>query len=279
MTSMTKRVLTTVVTLPVLFSVIFFLPHNSYLALSFLAVLTAIFGAKEMKDLYEKAEGAKPHLPCYFVGILPLAQWLQIAYYPQLPLVDLAFVLLALSFFSTELFLGEKDGFAKSLSRIGGESLILLYPGLLITFIQRLIALAYPTQTLLLFFLLVFGNDVFAFVFGMSFGRNNKGLLKVSPNKSLAGFIGGTLSTIGLSLLFCLFVPGIKETIVPWQAIVLGLVTSLSANIGDLIESAFKRSASVKDSGSLIPGRGGLLDSIDSMLASAPIFWVLLSLF
>jgi phosphatidate cytidylyltransferase len=113
----------------------------------------------------------------------------------------------------------------------------------------------------------------------MSFGRNNKGLLKVSPNKSLAGFIGGTLSTIVLSLLFCLIVPGIKETILPWQAVLLGLVTSTSANIGDLIESAFKRSASVKDSGSLIPGRGGLLDSIDSMLASAPIFWVVLSLF
>lgn len=279
MTSMTKRVLTTVVTLPVLFSVIFFLPYNSYLALSLLAVLTAIFGAKETKDLYEKAEGTKPHLPCYFVGILPFAQWLQIAHYPQLPLVDLAFVLLALSFFSTELFLGEKDAFAKSLSRIGGESLILLYPGLLITFIQRLTALAHPTQTLLLFFLLVFGNDVFAFVFGMSFGRNNKGLLKVSPNKSLAGFIGGTLSTVVLSLLFCLIVPGIKETILPWQAVLLGLVTSTSANIGDLIESAFKRSASVKDSGNLIPGRGGLLDSIDSMLASAPIFWVFLSLF
>ncbi|NBK22662.1 MAG: phosphatidate cytidylyltransferase [Spirochaetia bacterium] len=279
MTSMTKRVLTTVVTLPVLFSVIFFLPYNSYLALSLLAVLTAIFGAKEMKDLYEKAEGTKPHLPCYFVGILPFAQWLQIAHYPQLPLVDLAFVLLALSFFSTELFLGEKDAFAKSLSRIGGESLILLYPGLLITFIQRLTALAHPTQTILLFFLLVFGNDVFAFVFGMSFGRNNKGLLKVSPNKSLAGFIGGTLSTVVLSLLFCLIVPGIKETILPWQAVLLGLVTSTSANIGDLIESAFKRSASVKDSGNLIPGRGGLLDSIDSMLASAPIFWVFLSLF
>jgi phosphatidate cytidylyltransferase len=49
-----------------------------------------------MQDLFQKAEGTKPHLPSYFVGILPLAQWMQIAYYPELPLVDLAFVLLAL---------------------------------------------------------------------------------------------------------------------------------------------------------------------------------------
>lgn len=111
-------------------------------------------------------------------------------------------------------------------------------------------------------------------------GRSNKGIIKVSPNKSLAGFIGGgTLSAVVLAVLYCLFVPGIKEDISIWMAVVLGLATSSAANIGDLIESAFKRSAEVKDSGSLIPGRGGLLDSIDSMLASAPIFWLLLTLF
>jgi phosphatidate cytidylyltransferase len=133
--------------------------------------------------------------------------------------------------------------------------------------------------SLILFFLLVFGNDIFAFIFGMSLGRKNKGIMKVSPNKSLAGFIGGTFSAMVLAVLYCLFVPGIKEDIPILMAVVLGLATSLAANIGDLIESAFKRSAKVKDSGSLIPGRGGLLDSIDSMLASAPIYWLFLTLF
>jgi len=127
--------------------------------------------------------------------------------------------------------------------------------------------------------LLIFGNDIFAFIFGMSFGRANKGFVKVSPNKSIAGFVGGTATTILLSVLFCFFVPGIKEQVSLIQAIILGLATSTAANIGDLIESAFKRSAHMKDSGNLIPGRGGLLDSIDSMLASAPVFWILLSLF
>jgi len=279
MTSMAKRVLTTVVTLPTLFCIILFLPHYSYVALSFLAVLTAIWGAKELKDLYQKSEGVTVHLPSYVVGLLPLAQWIEMGYYPNLPLVDLAVVLMALGFFSNELVFGAKDSFTKSLSRIAGQSLLLLYPGLLITFIQRISILAFPSQSFLLFFLLVFGNDIFAFVFGMSFGKTNKGFVKVSPNKSIAGFVGGTLSTILLSVLFCLFVPGINEHISLFQAIILGLATSAAANIGDLIESAFKRSAHVKDSGTLVPGRGGLLDSIDSMLASAPIFWILLSLF
>ncbi|MGH0052743.1 MAG: phosphatidate cytidylyltransferase [Sphaerochaetaceae bacterium] len=279
MTSMGKRVLTTVVTLPTLFIIIFLLPQNSYLAFSLLAVVTASFGAKELKTLYQKAEGVSLHVPSYAVGLLPLAQWLEIAYAPHLPLVDLIIVAAALFFFSSELLYGSRDDFKKSLSRIGGESLLLLYPGLLITFIQRLTALPHPSEVLILFFLLVFGNDVFAFLFGMSLGRKNKGIVKVSPNKSLAGFIGGVLSAVVIAVLYCLFVPGIKGDISILMAVVLGLATSTAANIGDLIESAFKRSAQVKDSGVLIPGRGGLLDSIDSMLASAPIYWLLLSLF
>ena len=135
------------------------------------------------------------------------------------------------------------------------------------------------SSDLLLFFLLVFGNDVFAFLFGMSLGKTNKGIIKVSPNKSVAGFLGGTLSTIALSVSFCLFYPGVKDLVSIPQALLLGLLTSASANIGDLIESAFKRAAKVKDSGNIIPGRGGLLDSIDSMLASAPVYWLLLVLF
>ncbi len=279
MTSMAKRVLTTVVTLPTLLCIILFLPHNSYLALSILAMFTAGWGAKELKELYQKSEGVKVHLPSYVVALLPLIQWFEMAFFPDLPLVDLALVLMALGLFSNELFYGVKDSFSKSLSRIASQSLLLIYPGLLITFIQRITLLAHPTQSFLLFFLLVFGNDIFAFLFGMSFGRTNKGFVKVSPNKSIAGFVGGTVTTIALSVLFCLFVPGIKDEVSFLQAAILGLATSTAANIGDLIESAFKRSAQVKDSGTLVPGRGGLLDSIDSMLASAPIFWILLSFF
>ncbi len=277
MTSMAKRVLTTVVTLPTLFIIIFFLPYNSYLALAILAILVSIYDAKEMKDLFFAAEGQKLNIPCVLVGILPFSQWLETAYFPQFPLVDLAIVLMALTFFTLELIYGEKDDFAKSLLRISADSLILLYPGILITFIMKLTTTIYPTQSMLLFFLLVFGNDVFAFIFGMSFGRNNKGIVKVSPNKSIAGFVGGTATAILLSVLFCMFVPGIKEIVLPWQAALIGFLTATGANIGDLIESAFKRSAKVKDSGNIIPGRGGLLDSMDSMLASAPIFWLLLS--
>ncbi|MDY0289905.1 MAG: phosphatidate cytidylyltransferase [Sphaerochaeta sp.] len=279
MSSLVQRILTTVIAVPALFSLIFFLPHYGFLALALLAMLTAGLATMELKALYFKAEGARINFPSWMAALLPFAQWLEIAYLPQLPLLELTLVVMALTIYTTELSSGPKDGYDKTFSRIGGASLLLIYPGLLLTFIMRLTALPLASAFLLLFFLLVFGNDVFAFLFGMSLGKNNKGIIKVSPNKSIAGFVGGTLSTIALALAFCLFYPGVKALVSIPQALLLGLLTSVSANIGDLIESAFKRAAKAKDSGNLIPGRGGLLDSIDSLLASAPVYWLMLALF
>jgi phosphatidate cytidylyltransferase len=279
MSSLGKRVLTTVVSLPTIFCIIFFLPHYHYVALTILVMAATIIGTQEMKSLYYHAEGVSLHIDSWMVAFLPLAQWLEITYMSQYPLLDLTVVLLAVFVYAKEIFLGPKDVFAKTLSRIGGSSLLILYPGLLFTFIIRIAALPNTAAVLILFFLLVFGNDIFAYVFGMNFGKNNKGIFAVSPNKSVAGFIGGSAMAMLLSALFCHFVPGIKEEISLVQAMLLGLTTSIGANVGDLVESAFKRSAKLKDSGTIIPGRGGLLDSIDSLLASAPIFWVLLKFF
>jgi phosphatidate cytidylyltransferase len=279
MSSLGQRILTTVIAVPALFSIIFFLPHYGFLVLALVAMLTTALATAELKELYFKAEGARINFPSWTAALLPFAQWLEIAFLPQLPLLELTLVVMALAIYTTELSSGPKDEYAKTFSRIGGASLLLIYPGLLLTFIMRLTALSHASAFLLLFFLLVFGNDVFAFLFGMSLGKTNKGIIKVSPNKSVAGFVGGTVSTVALAVAFCLFYPGVKEMVSIPQALLLGFLTSVSANIGDLIESAYKRAAKVKNSGHLIPGRGGLLDSIDSMLASAPVYWLLLTLF
>ncbi|NMA22518.1 MAG: CDP-archaeol synthase, partial [Spirochaetales bacterium] len=195
-----------------------------------------------------------------------------------LPLVDIALIALALIFFSAEIIAGKKDSFARSLLRIAAMAFIIIYPGLLITYIQRLTAMVDATTILLLFFILIFGNDVFAFVFGMWLGKNNRGVVAVSPNKSIAGFIGGTLSAMVLGLLYTMFVGNLGSYISIPASLILSFATATAANIGDLIESAFKRSVDVKDSGHLIPGRGGLLDSIDSMLVGAPVFYLILTL-
>lgn len=133
-----------------------------------------------------------------------------------------------------------------------------------------------------MFLVTVFMNDSIAWLFGMLFGKNNRGYVRVSPNKSIAGFIGGYLGAILTCLIATFAFPQIIETqdlaLKIIKAVSLGFITATAAIIGDLTESAFKRSSNKKDSGMLIPGRGGVLDSCDSILFSAPIFYIAFSL-
>ena len=133
-----------------------------------------------------------------------------------------------------------------------------------------------------LFLVMVFGTDSFAWFFGMLFGKNNRGYIKASPNKSIAGFIGGIFATVIVVFLVTRYIPVFSKYfshISNLEIISLTVVTSLFAIIGDLIESVIKRAVDVKDSGNIIPGRGGILDSVDSLLLAAPVFYLLVKIF
>ncbi|MBU0934676.1 MAG: phosphatidate cytidylyltransferase [Spirochaetes bacterium] len=125
------------------------------------------------------------------------------------------------------------------------------------------------------FCLIVFSNDSAAWLFGMTLGRH-RGFLKVSPNKSIEGFIAGMAASIGAAILGNFWFQFTDKLLV---VLLLGLFCGLTGIIGDLFESAIKRSFGVKDSGTSIPGRGGFLDSYDSiMFAVYPFFITLLVL-
>jgi len=126
----------------------------------------------------------------------------------------------------------------------------------------------------LLFLLLVIWTcDSAAFYAGSRLGKR-KLAPKISPNKTVEGFAAGLLSSIPVAVIFYLLAPG------DWG---LGFLIMSAAGIallgqaGDLVESALKRSAGVKDSGSLIPGHGGVLDRIDSLLFTLPLFYYLVA--
>ena len=112
----------------------------------------------------------------------------------------------------------------------------------------------------------------------MLFGKNNRGYIKASPNKSIAGFIGGIAGSILSGLLGIYIWPEIFIGSI-LKIIILGIIVAIAAIAGDLAESVFKRSAGWKDSGRVIPGRGGILDSIDSILMAAPVFYIFTILF
>lgn len=111
-------------------------------------------------------------------------------------------------------------------------------------------------------------NDVAQYVWGKLFGRH-KIIPKVSPNKTWEGFLGGVFTTVAMSVLLCL-------TLTPVQlphAVLIGVLIAVAGFVGDLTISAIKRDLDLKDTGATIPGHGGILDRIDSLTFTAPLFF------
>jgi phosphatidate cytidylyltransferase len=152
-----------------------------------------------------------------------------------------------------------------------------LYVGLL-AFIVRLGLVAPPVPAdaplevlgpergwILLLILAVWSYDTGAYLVGKRFGRE-KFLTHISPSKTYAGLVGGVVAT---TVVVGLLLWGLGQP--PLHALALGPLTALAAQAGDLAESVIKRAAGVKDSSSLIPGHGGMLDRVDSFLFAAPV--------
>lgn len=122
---------------------------------------------------------------------------------------------------------------------------------------------------LLLMFILVWVNDTFAYLVGCNFGRHRL-WERISPKKSWEGFWGGlVMSTVTAALCGLLWHNYFGNYSIVTMT-VIGLITGIAGTLGDLVESMMKRTAGVKDSGQLIPGHGGILDRIDSILLVIP---------
>lgn len=116
-------------------------------------------------------------------------------------------------------------------------------------------------------------SDTFAYFAGRAFGKR-KIVPSISPNKTLEGFIGGFIGCIITGAVFS-YIVGIPW----WMGIHVGMISGILAPLGDLFESKIKRLCNVKDSGTLLPGHGGVLDRFDSLLFTAPITLIYILLF
>lgn len=227
----------------------------------------------------------KGHLqPKLFLAILSLVptvvSYLYISFNFSSFFVYFSFVICSLLIMTKEVFFPTDKGennFEKSIYSIISGLFIIFYVGLLPSFISRLSGLTNSVWYLSLYFIMTFICDSFAWLFGMTLGKGNRGFIKVSPNKSIVGFVGGIFGSILIALLTQHFFPEILPGPF-YKGIILGFVVSVFAITGDLVESLLKRSADCKDSGNVVLGRGGILDSIDSLLFVAPVFYIMLEI-
>ena len=267
------RILLFVTAIPALVAIILFLPFYRHLLFNILLITVSVLATREGVILFQ-AKGVQLNflLPCVSSGIMGITAYMQILGMFGREAIIIAFILMSFATLFMGLIPRGRELFSHVLAERSAALFLLIYPGLLMTYLIRISSLPHAPFMLLFLILLTFLSDSLAWLFGMLFGRGSKDLLAVSPNKSLVGFTAGFLGTIGLVVaaryIFPRRIPG--ELL---DMIVMGAVLGTAIIVGDLVESSLKRSAGMKDSGTIIPGRGGLLDSIDSLLFSAPVFY------
>lgn len=130
-----------------------------------------------------------------------------------------------------------------------------------------------PIPKILTLVILVSFNDTFAYLFGVLFGKHPMAP-HISPKKTWEGFAGALIATtLGAALVFAYILDDYW-----WLGALVGLLGVITATCGDLIESAVKRDLQIKDMGAILPGHGGILDRVDSLLFTAPSVWLVFEL-
>jgi len=164
------------------------------------------------------------------------------------------------------LFMATSKDLSSTVSKMGMALFGILYIGFLLTHVSLIRNMANGRLWVLFLVATVWAGDIFALLSGSFFGRH-KLYPKISPNKTFEGLGGAIVGSIIVALVFSMiFIPRLEK--VPCILLAIGL--GILGQFGDFTESMLKRGAQVKDSGTLIPGHGGMLDRVDSFLFSAP---------
>ena len=244
-----------------------------HLPLNAVVILCSFIAALELYAIFSRSTPLLPKpLVVFLSAALPFSAYIFLILKQNVNYINwfalaAAFILMTYEAFS-------KKSFQQSNTKVSASAFVVFYSGFLFTFLIKMTAFNNSAIFLSLFFLTVFLCDSFAWFFGVLFGKNNRGCIACSPNKSIAGFFGGYIGALTACAAAKIIWQDIFTGLI-LKNISLGMAVATAAIAGDLIESVFKRSADVKDSGTVILGRGGILDSMDSILAAAPVYYIL----
>ena len=274
-----QRLIVFIIGLPALLAVVVFFPQYNHLCLNLVVIVFSILGAVEFRNIlsHKKLFISVPEA-VFLGGISPVAWTVVVTFgITGRNIVPGAFILGASWLLVSGIF-STTEKLESYIGRTTAGFAVMIYPGLFMAWIVQMTMFREAGMVILVFFLVALLNDAVAWATGLLFGKNNRGVLAVSPQKSIAGFIGGLSASVLAGITAVILLPDIfSSTVMPSvpAGALLGLGAGVAATLGDLGESAIKRSAGVKDSGSLILGRGGALDSIDSVALAAPFYYML----
>ena len=277
-----KRILTATVLILVVFALIFF---GKLWMITLFAAIVAELAAYEYLKL--AAVGAEAHDAKLRIPVWWMALGTALAFVVTLPNFPVEAQLPVLSALTLALFAW--NGFRSPLIQVLPDTAQGLFGLIYIAYPLTLIPLLWKQEdgiALVLFLLVcVWAGDIAALYIGRAFGKR-KLAPRLSPGKT---WIGSFASILGSMLVAGLLVY-ISDTLTArgntllhiseplWQSLILAAILNIAAQLGDLLESAIKRGAGVKDSGTLLPGHGGILDRIAALLLAAPVLWFILLL-
>lgn len=279
-----QRLLVFLVGVPAVLLLVILLPEYNQPFLNIAVVVASLLGSLELRSvLSSRIQIQNPVLTSIYAVLIPLAGAicsvldglgviLPFTFFDIIP--GILFLVFFISAFA-EIFFNKSENFEHCIQRSVSSLFFSLYPGFFLAYLSILTTWNYSLQILAILFVMVFACDSCAWLLGVLLGRNNAGIVRASPNKSIAGFIGGYLGSIATGIVGYFVIPDFfNSTSHPiLKLVITGFLVATASIVGDLYESAEKRNSSKKDSGFLIPGRGGLLDSIDSLSFACPVFF------
>jgi phosphatidate cytidylyltransferase len=251
-----KRVVTALVGIPLVLLATFYSPDWLF------ALLIAVFAAlcfEELLAISRDAEG-RPGRWVIVPGAIVTASFLGGAEWVLTTLTLSLIIALSVSAFTGSL--------ATSLHRFGIIALGLVYCCVLLGFMVLL-----SRQEILVLFSIIWAGDSAAYYGGRALGRH-KLATKISPKKTVEGAVAGLIASIVAGIGIGGWLLGESTT----DLFIVALLAAIAGQVGDLVESALKRSAGVKDSSAILPGHGGILDRLDSLLFAAPVFYLFFNL-
>jgi phosphatidate cytidylyltransferase len=277
-----KRILTATVLILVVFALIFF---GQLWMITLFSAIVAELAAYEYLKL--AAVGAESHGLKLRIPIWWMALGTALAFVVTLPDFPVEAQLPVLSALTLALFAW--NGFRSPLIQVLPDTAQGLFGLIYIAYPLTLVPLLWKQEdgpALVLFLMVcVWTGDIAALYIGRAFGKH-KLAPRLSPGKTWEGSVAsiiGSMLAAGLVIYIADALTARGNTILHiaeplWQSLLLAAILNVAAQLGDLLESAIKRGAGVKDSGTMLPGHGGILDRIDALLLAAPVLWFALLL-
>jgi phosphatidate cytidylyltransferase len=270
-----KRILTAIVLIALVVALLVF---GKLWMVTLAAALVAILAALEFRNFTDA--GGCP-IPLWWTPTAVVLFFLATFFRPMDTLTVVAFVTLVL--FAVAAFSASLE---HVLWQTSAGVLMLIYVAYPLSLLPQILNEENGLALVLFLFLCVWSGDIAALYIGKRFGRH-KFSPRLSPNKTWEGAIASVFAScifgMGLVLIGDWFTQQNSSftklhTSEPWWVfLILAVVLNAAAQFGDLLESALKRGAGIKDSGTLLPGHGGILDRIDALLVAAPILWFIIA--